>query len=85
MVTMTKQQEDEFVRNHFRRMTDAQRKKEKEHYEFLLANERGEIAPKKNFRTGKMFVPTKMPWMVPAWTSGLQILNEIIHEINDDW
>lgn len=82
---MERDEEIKQVKQYFRSLTDMQRQKEKAHYEYLLAVERDEIPPKKNIITGKVFRPIKMPWMIPAWESGLKLLNEVIEELKEDW
>lgn len=50
-------------------LTPSQRLKWKEKYESLL---QVECDHKKGI---------KMPWMIPAWTSGLKTLNEVIEKL----
>ena len=57
------------IKQFFRELKPCQRLKFRERYEDLLKVECGE---KKGY---------KMPWMVPAWTSGLKTLNEVIEEL----
>lgn len=69
--------------DYFRGMTREERQKEKAVYEELIANEKGELPPVKNWRTGKLMYKPKMPWMLPAWQSGLDKLNRIIAELDE--
>jgi hypothetical protein len=61
------------IKSFFSSLSASSRQQRKQAYEHLIAVEKG-IVP---------FKGAKMPWMLPAWENGLQMLNEVIEEVDN--
>jgi hypothetical protein len=61
------------IKEFFRSLPGETRLNWKRNYERLIAFEKGKIYIK----------AIKMPWMLPAWERGLEMLNEVISELDD--
>lgn len=64
----------------FETMTPERRQIWKARYEELLSIENGTYCPKTNMLGKQMNYPARMPWMVPAWTRGLELVNQVIQQ-----
>lgn len=52
-------------------------------YESLLDQQSPNFIPPVNKKTGRPLKPAKMPWMIPAWTRGLNMVIEAIKKATE--
>lgn len=79
---------DQEVKEWFRQLGPERQQKMKERYDHLLLVESGKFdpglygiyAPKGKSGSTPRPYPTCFPWMVKAWTKGLELLTEVMNE-----
>jgi len=71
------QTEPDQVKRFFMRLTPEHREKWRVTYNELIDREEGRLVRYHKI-TGKVIQPHLMPWMLPHWKRGLQILTEVI-------